>query len=244
MSKKPIILIANDDGIAAEGIRTLAEMAMELGEVYVCAPAGQCSAMSQKITITGQMDIRPYDFPVPVKAAYSIGGTPADCVRVGIECILPERPDYIFSGINYGYNAGLDIAYSGTVGAAYEGAMCGVTAIAFSAQHDGSHDVARAHLLPLTREIFAQPKLDGEIWNINFPGCPLEELKGIRRDCRIARANLYRNNFTRTDEENGEFTLTVSSTPLRIDGLPADSDVRAILDGYISVGRIKCAALN
>ncbi len=149
MDKRLKILISNDDGIDSEGIWRLARLASELGDVWVCAPASQCSAMSQRLTIFNELIIKEYAPPVPVRGAYSISGTPADCVKLAVSHLLPEKPDYVFSGINCGYNAGFDIAYSGTIGAAMEGVMNGIPAIAFSAQHDGSFDVAEAHLLRL-----------------------------------------------------------------------------------------------
>ena len=115
------ILVVNDDSIHAPGIVLLAKAAMELGEVTVVAPANQCSAMSQRITIRGDMRVdKVQDFPVPVKAAYKVDGTPADCLKIAMQYLLEEKPDYVFSGINDGYNAGFDIAYSGTLGAAFE----------------------------------------------------------------------------------------------------------------------------
>ena len=141
MDKKLKILLVNDDGISSPGIVHLAEMAMQLGEVWVAAPSSQCSAMSQKLTIFQPLDVEEYDFPLPVAGAYSIGGTPADCVKTALKAVLPVRPDVVFSGINIGYNAGFDIAYSGTVAAAIEAVLNGIPAIAFSAQHDGSYDV-------------------------------------------------------------------------------------------------------
>ena len=121
------ILVVNDDSIHAPGIVLLAKAAMELGEVTVVAPANQCSAMSQRITIRGDMRVdKVQDFPVPVKAAYKVDGTPADCLKIAMQYLLEEKPDYVFSGINDGYNAGFDIAYSGTLGAAFEAVMNGV----------------------------------------------------------------------------------------------------------------------
>ena len=124
------IMVVNDDGIESDGIRRLAGMAAELGEVWVLAPRHQCSAMSQRITIRGDMRVdKVRDFPVPVKAAYKVDGTPADCLKIAMQYLLEEKPDYVFSGINDGYNAGFDIAYSGTLGAAFEAVMNGVPAI-------------------------------------------------------------------------------------------------------------------
>ena len=103
------IMVVNDDGIESDGIRRLAGMAAELGEVWVVAPRHQCSAMSHCITVRGSLHMKEESFPVPGVKAYSVDGTPADCVKVGIKYLLPQKPDIVFSGINCGYNVGADI---------------------------------------------------------------------------------------------------------------------------------------
>ena len=138
------ILVVNDDGIGAEGIVRLAAAAKNLGEVWVVAPGQQCSAMSHCITVRGSLQIRQEDFPVPGVKAYSVAGTPADCVKVGIRHLMQDRPDVVFSGINCGYNVGVDILYSGTVGAAMEALVNGIPAIAFSEERGGTSEVADA----------------------------------------------------------------------------------------------------
>ena len=123
------ILVVNDDSISAPGIELLAKAAMEFGEVTVVAPAEQCSALSQKLTLRETLSVEKVeDFPVKVQGAYKVGGTPVDCVKVALDYILEEAPDWVFSGINNGYNVGFDIAYSGTLGAAFEtwNSCCGM----------------------------------------------------------------------------------------------------------------------
>lgn len=105
------ILVVNDDGIQAPGIRKLAELARQFGEVTVAAPKHQCSGMSHRITVDAGLEIARVDFPVEGVEAYSIDGTPADCVKVAISNIMKEKPDIVFSGINRGYNIGYDILY-------------------------------------------------------------------------------------------------------------------------------------
>ena len=148
MKEKLKILIANDDGIRSEGIAKLARAAASFGTVWVAAPEHQCSGMSVRLTISekSQMAVYRYDFPVPVEAAWSVDGTPADCVKVALNALLPFRPDIVLSGINDGLNAGLDVAYSGTIGAATEAAMHGVPAIAFSMRDGKSFDVTDHYL--------------------------------------------------------------------------------------------------
>ena len=174
------ILVVNDDCIHAPGIALLAKAAMELGEVTVVAPAHQCSAMSQKITIHGDLLVHKVeDFPVPVKAAYKVDGTPADCVKVALQYLPEEKPDYVFSGINDGYNVGYDIAYSGTLGAAFEAVMNGIPAIAFSNAMHAPLDVAEAYLVRVIRELMEAGQGRGEVWNVNVPAVAPGELKGI-----------------------------------------------------------------
>lgn len=243
MEKRLKILVANDDGIQSEGIMRLARMASQLGDVWVAAPSSQCSGMSQKLTIADDIIVKKVDFPVPVNAAYSIGGTPADCVKIAVSHLLPVRLDYVFSGINYGYNAGFDIAYSGTLGASLEAVMNGIPAIAFSSQHDGTYDVAEEYMLPLAKELIGLGQAPGEIWNINFPGCPLGELKGILRGRTIADIDLYDNEYTEHRMPDGSVRLSIKSRPTTAEAAPEGSDVRAVLSGYISVGKVKCAVL-
>ena len=128
------ILVVNDDGIKAPG------------EVWVVAPAAQCSAMSHRITVRGDLEVKPYDFPATGVTAYSVWGTPADCVKVALGCLMTEKPDIVFSGINAGYNVGRDILYSGTIGAAMEALCWGVPAIAFSVAEEDECEVLNTYL--------------------------------------------------------------------------------------------------
>ena len=132
MSERRKILIVNDDGIDSDGLVRLAREAVKWGEVYVVAPDGQRSAASHSLTIDMPIDIHPVGFPVEGVKAYSCTGLPTDCVRIGSACVMPQKPDVVFSGINNGFNAGTDIQYSATVGAALDAAMAGYPAIAFS----------------------------------------------------------------------------------------------------------------
>ena len=175
MKEKLKILIANDDGIRSEGIAHLARAAAQFGSVWVAAPERQCSGMSVRLTIseTSEMAVYRYDFPAPVEAAWSVDGTPADCVKVALRALLPFTPDVVLSGINDGMNAGLDVAYSGTVGAATEAALHGIPAIAVSMRNDKSFEVTDHYLPAVLEELLDQPSARGELWNVNFPTCLL-----------------------------------------------------------------------
>ena len=126
------ILVTNDDGIGADGLRKLVEIACRLGDVTVVAPDAQRSAASHHCIFNRKLLLRACDFGLAGAKAYTLDGTPADCVRVGIFAAAETRPDVVLSGINHGYNISSDIQYSGTVGAALEAAFLGVPAIAVS----------------------------------------------------------------------------------------------------------------
>lgn len=239
------ILIVNDDSVFSPGIALLARKAMELGEVTVVAPKEQCSAMSQKLTIREAMTVEPVtDFPVPVKAAYKIGGSPADCVKIALNYILKEKPDFVFSGINNGYNVGFDIAYSGTLGAAFEAVMNGIPAIAFSNTDESDWSVAEAHLVPIAKELIQAGQARGEVWNVNFPAVPLSDLQGILRQRTLAPMQFYTEDYYCATLPDGTVTLQGQGHPRTLaDAIPEGTDIHALLHGYISIGKVSSAVM-
>lgn len=239
------ILVVNDDSIHAPGIALLAKAAAEMGEVTVVAPAHQCSAMSQKLSINAPLRIEKVeDFPAKVKAAYKVEGTPVDCVKVALQYLLEERPDYVFSGINDGYNVGYDIAYSGTLGAAFEAVMNGIPAIAFSNTSHSPLHIAEQYLVPVARELVEAGQGRGEVWNVNFPSVDPSRLKGILRDRTIAAMQFYSEDYLVTKLPDGAVTLTGQGEPLMPgDPVPQGTDIEAVLQGYISIGKVKSAVL-
>lgn len=229
------ILIANDDGINAEGLIRLAALARELGEVWVVAPDGQRSAASHAISLHSHVDVYPHTFPVEGVRAYSCTGTPADCVRVGALSIMPHRPDIVLSGINAGYNVATDIQYSGTAGAAFEGAFQGCLSIAVSEQASSCGEVADRYLPELLAELMEQKLGYGQIFNVNIPGCPLSEFRGILRDRAVSRGMFYRDRYKKTaDLPNGGIRLEVDG--LYNENCESDTDFRAVIENYISIG--------
>lgn len=235
------ILVVNDDSIHSTGIALLAQCAMELGEVWVVAPAQQCSAMSHKISIHNPLLVEKVEFPVPVAAAYQVTGTPADCVKVAIHQIMEYKPDYVFSGINDGYNVGFDIAYSGTLGAAFEAVMNGIPAIAFSAPGGSLLDVAQAHLTAVAKELIERGQGIGEVWNVNFPSA---NCKGILWERKIAPMQFYSENYMKEQLSQNIVRLTSQGNPMTLDDhAPFGTDIEAVLNGYISIGKVKSAVL-
>lgn len=236
------ILVVNDDGIQAEGIHRLANMAKELGEVWVVAPDSQCSAMSHRITVCGNLTVKPAVIPVEGVKAFSVSGTPADCVKVALAHIMPEKPDVVFSGINNGYNVGIDLLYSGTVGAAMEGILNGIPSIAFSTEGNGIYDVVDAYLYPVAKELLEKKLPANEIWNVNFPGCSLSELKGILRDRKPAQSQFYLDHYEKSEHSEGSIELYSAGVPIT-EGIEG-TDIDAVLKNYIAIGKVKNAVLE
>lgn len=233
------ILVTNDDGITAQGIVKLAMFAMQFGEVTVVAPDHQCSAMSQRITLGTGINITETTFAIKSVKAYSIDGTPADCVRVGLGYIMKDGlPDYVFSGINNGYNAGYDIAYSGTVGAAMEAVMSGVPAIAFSTDFTTDYHDFDDQAEEIVRKILSQKPLDHGIWNLNFPGRPGVRNHGIKWGMKPARS-LFVSDTYKELERTG-MTVKVVEQPHWTTDSPEGTDIDAILHNYTSVGTVDC----
>lgn len=232
------ILITNDDGIESDGIRRLAEAAREFGEVWIIAPESQRSAASHSITLRHPIDVHPYNFPVEGVHAFSCSGTPADCVRVGSISIMPEKPDVVFSGINFGYNVASDIQYSATAGAAFEGEFQGYTSIAFSEGATTCHEVTDRYLRELIAEYIDSPYVPGQIININFPECKLAECKGILRDRKVSRMSIFTDGYKPVEEfSNGGVSLMVDGVfnPQSEEG----TDYGAVMDNYVSIGFVR-----
>ena len=240
------ILVVNDDGIRADGIICLSEMAKEFGQVWVVAPAQQCSAMSHRITIKRKLKVVKEEFPVEGVHAYSVDGTPADCVKAGIHLIMPEKPDIVFSGINHGYNAGCDIVYSGTVGAAMDALQHDIPSIAYSTSMGaGSFDmkhvdfsVAKRFFSLITRGIFEQGLDTDGIWNVNFPGCSLDQVQGILWNRIPAKKEFYFDHFAKEVIDQDSFYMEMINIE-ECEDAEDGTDIHALIHNCISVGRVK-----
>ena len=174
------ILITNDDGIGAPGIKALAEAMSEIGDIYVVAPDRQRSAVGMSITI---------EHPLRVNELrdgwMAINGMPTDCVHLAIHSLMECTPDIIVSGINDGQNLGYDIYHSGTVGAAITGTMFGIPSIAVSIAMDGEntgsiyYDTAAQIAVKIAKMVIEKGLPKGKLLNINVPSLPISEIKGI-----------------------------------------------------------------
>ena len=231
------ILVTNDDGIDSEGIRRLAEVASKFGEVWIVAPCKQYSAMSHSATFWAPIDVWPVEFPVEGVHAYATTGTPSDCVCVALNAVLPFKPDVVFCGINAGYNIASSIQYSGTCGAAFEAANQGCHTIAFSENHEGTHEVADRYIEEIASVLIDKPLGVNEIWNINFPGCTLEECNGVKYDCTVSQEQFFSGGYKEVKRDGDKVTYIIDYVP-RWEA-EEGSDLRAVIDNYVAVGKVK-----
>jgi len=177
--KRPFLLLSNDDGIDAPGLKALEKSLREadLFDLAVIAPAREQSGTGVSIT---------WDRPILIKQlaeqSWSIDGTPADCIKMGMSVILDRKPDLIVSGINAGSNAGRNVLHSGTIGAVIEGVLRGISGIALSCE-DGKNPnfhVAQKYVVALIQYLLERPMAFGTFLNVNFPQCQNNHVKGIR----------------------------------------------------------------
>ena len=228
------ILITNDDGIDSDGLIRLAKVAMEFGEVWVVAPHSQRSAMSHSITLRHSIEAWEVDFPVPGIRAYACDGTPADCVRIGVLNIVPEKPDHVFSGINYGYNVGSDLQYSATAGAAFEASFQKIHTIAFSEDADEMHEVTDEYIKDIMGDLLDKPLEINQIWNVNFPSCRLKDCKGILKGRTVSTDEFYKDRYLEKKVTSGKISYMVEG--IRNYEASQGTDLRAILENYVSIG--------
>lgn len=176
---KPLILITNDDGYDAPGIKKLTDLMMSIGDVVMVAPDGPRSAQSNALTVTKPIRFRLIESTENLKI-YSCTGTPTDCVKLAINEILDSKPDLLVSGINHGSNAAINVIYSGTMGAVFEACENSVPAIGFSiCDHDFDADFSHfeKYILKISQNVLTKGLPHGVCLNVN---APKGEIKGVR----------------------------------------------------------------
>ncbi|MBQ6621304.1 MAG: 5'/3'-nucleotidase SurE [Mogibacterium sp.] len=222
-----IFLVSNDDGIEAEGIRTLVKALAPLGKVYVTAPKVQQSAMGMALSMRREMQAEEASLP-GAEAVWVIDGRPVDCVKYGLYRLaeLELRPDFVFSGINMGANLGYDVHYSGTVAAAREGALNGIRSIALSVEdHDASHFKYICGMIPEILEL--SQEFDPEtVLNVNTPNLPVWQIRGVK----MAPAGGHNFDVVMEHEEGQEHSLRYR--PVRLGNGAPGTDIEAVEQGY------------
>jgi len=229
------ILISNDDGYQAPGIVALYDALKDIADVEVVAPELNNSAKSNALTLHG---------PLTVTTAGNgfryVNGTPADCVHIALTGLLGYRPDLVVSGINNGANMGDDTIYSGTVGAAMEGFLFGIPAIAFSQVEKGwGHlDAARAKVRELVGQMLQQQLVGNKPWllNVNIPNLPLDQIKPMKV-CRLGRRHAAEPVIVQESPRGDKMYWIGSAGAVKDDA--EGTDFHATVQGHVSLTPLK-----
>ncbi len=224
------ILVTNDDGILAPGLALLADVCRQVGTVTVIAPDREQSGTSHSLTLH-----RPLRPTRRADGAWQIDGTPTDCVMLAIQALMPEGPDFVFSGVNHGPNMGEDVLYSGTVAAAMEAVMLGVPGIgiSFSGSRPETLATYRDLLVDLVQRITSAPNFPADtLLNVNLPLVAAGEVKGIRVTKLGSR--VFSESLTRMKDPWGKEIFWIGGGTITWTG-DEDSDHAAVREGYLSV---------
>lgn len=231
---EPLILVTNDDGITAPGIRSLVAAAKTIGKVVVFSPDSPQSGMGHAITVNSPLRVSPSREHGDVEA-WTSDGTPVDCVKLAIYEKLDRKPDILVSGINHGGNSSTNVLYSGTMSAAVEGALEGIPSVGFSlldhryeADFSASEEVATT----VIRKVLEEGLPNGVCLNVNIPQVDYEQIKGIRI-CRQARA-YWDDTFDVRKDPLGKDYYWLTGQFRDYDG-GEDTDIFALKNNYVSV---------
>lgn len=231
---RPLILLCNDDGIDAPGLGALADALDGLGTLAVVAPFEEQSAVGHSITVRLPMRAHTWRFGERDVWARAITGTPADCIKIAVQKLLPRPPDLVVSGINHGPNTAINVLYSGTVGAATEGAVLGIPAIAVShgAWRPTEFEAAQVATRSLAERVLAEGLPPGLVLNVNVPDLPSGDIQGVRIT-RQARARWEEEFEERRDPMDRPYYWLGGRFVDLDDG--TDTDLSALRDGFVSV---------
>ena len=235
MSEKPLILVTNDDGITAKGIRALIEVMSEIGDVVVVAPDKPQSAMGHAITLNSMLYLNKIENSNPNITEYSCSGTPVDCVKLAVAEILKRQPDLCVSGVNHGSNSSINVIYSGTMSAAIEAGIEGIPAIGFSYldyDWDANFEELKPFIKRIALKVLTENKLNGAVLNVNFPKLLANDIKGIKI-CRQAKAQ-WIEKFDKRKSPFGKDYYWLTGEFVNHD-LGTDTDEWALANGFISV---------
>jgi 5'-nucleotidase len=230
----PVILITNDDGVTAPGIRNLAEAVKDLGKIVVVAPDKPQSGMGHAITIGQPLRLHAVSFMDGVEA-YGCSGTPVDCVKLAVDKILHRKPTICLSGINHGANHSINVIYSGTMSAAVEAAIESIPSIGFSLLDpsiEADFTAARRYVRIITEHMLSQPMDKHTILNVNIPAVNEELIKGIKI-CRQAYAK-YDEDFIERNDPHGRKYYWLTGEFKNMDK-GKDTDVWALKNNYVSL---------
>ncbi len=235
MPKQPLILVTNDDGISAPGITYLIKIAKQFGKVVVVAPDKPQSGMGHAITINATLRNHKTNYHnVGIEIACS--GTPVDCVKMAVNHLLKQKPDLVLSGINHGSNSSINVIYSGTMSAAIEGALEGITSIGFSLcdyAHEADFTQAEKYIKQLIEHCLKHKLQKGVCLNVNIPKLKANKIKGIKVG-RQATAN-WVEKFDERKDPYGRSYFWLTGEFKNYEPKANDTDEWALANNYISV---------
>jgi len=235
MENKPLILVTNDDGISAPGLRMLISIAKEFGEVVVVAPDSPQSGKGHAITVNNTLYLNKVDIDPEVSLEYSCSGTPVDCVKMAVHEILNKKPDLCVSGINHGSNSSINVIYSGTMSAALEAGIEGIPAVGFSLSDfdwNADFEPTKKYVRKIIRNVLENGLPKDVVLNVNFPKIKEEEIKGLKI-CRQAKAMWIERFDKRTSPHNRDYYWLTGEFVNYDKG--EDTDEWALSNGYVSV---------
>ena len=235
MKKRPLILITNDDGITAPGIRALISVMKEIGDIIVVAPDKPQSATGHSITINNTLYLNEISDKDADFRELSCSGTPVDCVKLAVTEILKRKPDLCVSGINHGSNSSINVIYSGTMSAAVEAGIEGIPAIGFSLldySWNADFSQCKKFIKKIALEVLEKGLPNGVVLNVNIPKLQEKEIKGIRI-CRQAKA-VWQEKFDKRQTPQGRDYYWLTGEFVNHDK-GDDTDEWALENGFISM---------
>ena len=234
-NKRPLILVSNDDGVNAKGLKNLIEVVKPYGDIVVVAPEMSESGMSHAISFKNPIRLNKLKEYENVKI-YSCTGTPVDCVKLALNQVVERKPDFLVSGINHGSNASISVIYSGTMGAAIEGCLNGIPSVGFSIlshAKDADFSLSRKYSQQIFEKVLKHGLPQGVCLNINFPVIDIDDLKGIKV-CRQARG-IWKEEFDKRIDPNNRDYYWLTGNFNNFEPDAEDTDEWALNNNYASI---------
>lgn len=231
--KRPLLLISNDDGYHAKGIRQLVEMLSDMADIIVCAPESARSGFSCAFSATTPLRLK-LRRQMPGVEVWSCNGTPVDCVKMALSEIVPRRPDMVIGGINHGDNSSVNAHYSGTMGITLEGCMKYIPSVAFSLcdfADDADFSPLRPFVRQIVRKILTEGLPVGVCLNVNFPLA--ESFRGVKV-CRMSRGS-WTNELTKCHHPRGYDYWWMVGHYQNDEPESEDADKWALEHGYVAI---------
>lgn len=236
---RPLILITNDDGIDASGLHQLADCVIPLGDVYIVAPQNSQSGKSAAMTVSTPLRVVERESGIQGIRLFVVNGTPVDCIKLAIHTIVPRRPTIVLSGINHGSNSGVNITYSGTMGATFEGCIEGIPSVGFSLIDDSNNadfSLSVDFIKDIVTKVISNGLPQGICLNVNIPAHIVP--KGIRV-CRAVKGK-WIDGYRKIIDSNGDTLYMLTGKFVNFEPRSTDTDEFWLAQNYISIVPVEC----